>query len=110
MKLVLLLMVSTFVKVVLLIGMLVASIFFLPIWLMSIADNAKVCSSRVSGRADCGMYTTVMDRRRQIVCVWPGFVSRMKLRKAVKLEIPPEPKWKSFAIKIMAYAGVYVFY
>lgn len=41
---------------------------------------------------------------------WPGFVSRMKLRKAVKLEIPPEPKWKSFAIKIMAYAGVYVFY
>ncbi len=36
---------------------------------------------------------------------WPGFVSRMRVMKAVQSEMIPDNAWKTFSVRIMAFAG-----
>jgi len=36
---------------------------------------------------------------------WPGFVSRIKVAKAIQSEILPDDGWKVFSVRIMAFAG-----
>jgi len=36
---------------------------------------------------------------------WPGFVSRVKVLKAIQSEMRPDDAWKAFAVRIMAFAA-----